>query len=294
MTFETRDPTKPPHTHDTRTTNNTLTMESGCADTLRPKPESDLKFKPLISTVIGFVDSDGIITYKTCSKGMDELHQLLLEDYDTADLAERFLDDTSERIKGTENVPKLLEKFDQDPDFSPGAERRILFFDETTSQWFATAKTHKTLVHLDDEQDIDEDEDSLIFLPEELTKRNKQHLCIMPLRDLIRAFTSSTEKTLSDFDIFEHHDEFQYSEVHPNKCVVSIKGNERKNEGFINDYREWAMEQYGLHSGNGNEFVFMRPMRIVNEEAEEFKKWQQAQINPRKRKSRDEQPKREV
>ena len=272
-------------------------------------PGSNFDFRPADPTgFIGFVDSSGRLTYRICEKGIHDIYEMLLTRYDAPDKAKRLINDPSEledepnvqfdskpcvRLD-IKNVTALLEKFDQDSDFAPGAERRILFFDETTSQWFATAKIHKTLVHLDDEEDVDEDEDSLIFLPEELTKRNKQHMCIMPLRDLIRAFTSSTEKTLSDFDIFEHHDEFQYSEVHPNKCVVSIKGNQRKNEGFINDYREWAMEQYGLHSGNGNEFVFMRPMRIVNEEAEEFKKWQQAHINPRKRKSRDEHPKREV
>ena len=275
-------------------------------------------FRPADPTgIIGFVDSKGRLTYKICEKGIHNIYEILLADYDAPDKAKELLNNPSElsswfstifqlnvqfadskpcaRIN---NVRALLEKFDsQEPDFVPGAER-IVFFDETTSQWFATAKARKLYdPPCEDDEDDEMINNYLDYLPDNL----KKNTCIMPLRDLVVAYVGLTKtgaKTeefgdgFSDFDIFDHYTEYMYSEIHPSMddpLVVSMKGS--KMGDFINDYRDWA---YRGDMYFGNEFVFLRPQCIVDKEAEEFKKWQQAQINPRKRKSRDEQPKREV
>lgn len=273
------------------------------AATLGVKPGSNFDFRPADPTgIIGFVDSKGRLTYKICEKGIHNIYEILLQDYDAPDKAKELLNNPSELSSNwfyrklnvqfadskpcarINNVTALLEKFDsQEPDFVPGAER-IVFFDETTSQWFATAKARK----LYDPPCEDGEDDEMIDM-DHLPDNLKKNTCIMPLRDLVVAYVGLTKtgaKTeefgdgFSDFDIFDHYTEYMYSEIHPSMdapLVVSMKGS--KMGDFISDYREWA---YQGDMYFGNEFVFLRPQCIVDKEAEELKAWRKAQQLKRK------------
>lgn len=229
--------------------------------------------------IVGFKHSDGKVTYKICSDGIHEGHELL-SDYDAPDLAKSLLNDDSPDLKyiqldsssssqGIGDIQALLKKFDQG--FVPGAER-FLFFDETTSQWFATAVNPYSEVVNHNSIDIQ-------FLDN--FSDNKKHLCIIPLRDLVVA---SSGEALADFDIFEYYDEYLYSEVHTHLggFVVTFDGsNRRKIENHISDHIELGFEHDLYEEGS---FVFIRPGPIVDEEAKQFKAWQKAQINHKKRK----------
>ena len=253
----------------------------------------DFDFRPADPTgIIGFVDSKGRLTYKMCKKGIHNIYEILLEDYDAPDKAKELLNDVqfdSKPCARINNVTALLESFgDLESSSFPYAER-IVFFDETTSQWFATAKARK--IKDFDYEDDDYEMIDMNYLPDNLRKKNT---CIMPLRDLVVAYAELTKtgaktgaKTgefwdgFSYFDIFDHYTEYMYSEIHPSMdgLVVSMKGS--KSADFISDYRDWGYE-HDLYFGNG--FVFLRPRRIVDKEAKEFKAWQKAQINHKKRK----------
>lgn len=249
-------------------------------------PGSNFDFRPADPTgIIGFVDSKGRLTYKICKKGIHNIYEILLEDYDAPDKAKELLNDVqfdSKPCARINNVTALLESFDDLESSSFPYAERIVFFDETTSQWFATAKARKLydFDYVRDYEMIDMD-----HLPDNLRKKNT---CIMPLRDLVVAYAELTKTGefwdgFSYFDIFDHYAEYMYTEVHPDMggFVVSMKGSENKLNDFVSDYREWGYE-HDLYSGN--QFVFLRPRRIVDKEAKEFKAWQKAQINHKKRK----------